>query len=97
MQLFYIVQKFQWTATVFFNFRYSSRKSESQQKLANKIIHFTIQFRSESLTHFMNLNSLDNATKNFSDFKNFSADMFLFGVRKKICTAPFLDALELHS
>ena len=45
----------------------------------------------------MNLNSLDNAIRNFSDFKNFSADMFLFGVRKKICTAPFLDALELHS
>ena len=30
-------------------------------------------------------------------FKNFPADMFLFGVSKNICTAPFLDAQELHS
>ena len=28
---------------------------------------------------------------------NFAANMFLFGVRKNICTAPFLDAQELHS
>ena len=43
----------------FFNFRFSSRKSKSQQKLAKKIIHFTIQFLSKNLTHFMKLNSLD--------------------------------------
>ena len=43
----------------FFNFRFSSRKSQSQQKLAKKITHFTIQFRSKNLTHFTNLNSLD--------------------------------------
>ena len=28
---------------------------------------------------------------------NFAANMFLIGVRKNICTAPFLDAQELHS
>ena len=44
---------------VFLVFRLYSRKSQSQQKLAKKITHFTIQFRSKNLTHFTNLNSLD--------------------------------------
>ena len=43
----------------FLIFRFSSRKSQSQQKLARKITHFTIQFYSKNLTHFTNLNSLD--------------------------------------
>ena len=38
-----------------------------------------------------------NTVKNLSDFTNFPANIFLFGVRKSICTAPFLDAQELHS
>ena len=88
----------------FFNFRFSSRKSQSQHKLAKKITHFTIQFRAENLTHFTNLNSLDiennmlsqHSQKPFWLYK-FSANMFLFGVRKNICTPPFLDAQELHS
>ena len=44
--------------TVFFNFRFSIRKSQSQQNVVKKIIHFTIQFRSKNLTHLTNLNSL---------------------------------------
>ena len=40
----------------FFNFIFSSRKSQSQQKLVKKITHFTIQFRLKILVHFMNLN-----------------------------------------
>ena len=43
----------------YFNFRFSSRKFQSWQKLAKKITHFTIQFCSKYLTHFANLNSLD--------------------------------------
>ena len=43
----------------FFNFRFSSRKSQSQQQLEKNITRFTIQFHSKNLTHFMNLNSLD--------------------------------------
>ena len=38
-----------------------------------------------------------NTVKNLSDFTNFPANMFLFGVRKNIWAAPFLDAKELHS
>ena len=35
---------------VFFNFRFFSRKSQNQQKLPKKIIHFTIRFRSRHLS-----------------------------------------------
>ena len=57
---FIFVPTFQWTSSEFFLiFRFSSRKSQSQQKLAKKITHFTIQFRSKNLIHFTNLNSLE--------------------------------------
>ena len=36
---------------IFFNFKISSRKSQKQQKLANKITHFTIPFRKKNLSH----------------------------------------------
>ena len=42
-----------------FNFRFFSRKSQSQQKQPKRITHFIIQFRLKNLTHFMNLNLLD--------------------------------------
>ena len=35
--------------------------------------------------------------KKHSRFTNFPAKIFLFGVRKNICTAPFPDAQELLS
>ena len=75
---------------VIFNFRFSSRNSQNQQKLAKKITHFAIQFRSKNLTCFTNLNSLDiennihpQHSQKISDFTHFPANMFLFGVRKK--------------
>ena len=81
----------------FFNFRFSIRKSQSQQKLAKKITHFTIQFCSKNLTHFTNLNSLDiennmlpqRGQKIFWLYK-FSANMFLFGVWKIFVQHHFL-------
>ena len=85
------------------NFRFSSRNSQSQQKLVKKINHFTIHFHSISLTYFTNLNSL-NILKNIfpqhsektTHFTNFLAQMFLVGARKNIWTAPFLDAQRFH-
>ena len=46
---------------IFFNSRFSSRKSQSQQKLAKTIHTFSlkIKFRSKNPTHFTNFNSLD--------------------------------------
>ena len=76
--------------------------------VAKKITHFTIQIRSKNLTHFTKLNSLYIEKNMFpqqsfltlkvlSHFTSFPANMFLVGVRKKICTTPFLEAQELHS
>ena len=97
-QLFYIRPHFPVDIiTFFFNFRFFSRKSQSHQKLAKKIAHFTIQFRSKSLTHFMNLMKIicsRTTAKNLSDFKNVPANIILFGFRKNICTAPFLLAQD---
>ena len=87
-------------------FLYSSARSIGHtenffwQKLAKKITHFTIQFRSKNLTYFTNLDLLTlkiicsrNAAKNLSDFKSFPADMFLLGIRENICNA-FLKYFE---
>ena len=104
-KVFIFVQTFHWISLdFFFNFIFSSRKSQSKQQLAKKITHFTIQFCSKNLIHLMNLNWLEiennmlsqHSQKPFWLYK-FSANMFLFGIRKNICTAPFLDAQELHS
>ena len=46
-----------------FTFRFSARKSQSQQNLSKKITHFTIHFFPKNLTRFTNLNSL-NSVKN---------------------------------
>ena len=102
---FIFVHTFQWTSSDFFLiFRFSSRTSQSQQKLAKKITHLTIQFRSKHLTILRTSTHLTlkiicshNAVKNLYDFTNFPANMFLFGVRKNIWAAPFLDTKELHS
>ena len=40
------------------SFTFTSCKSQSQQKLAQKITHFTRQFRSKNLNHFTNINPL---------------------------------------
>ena len=47
----------------FFDIKFSSRKSQSQPKLAKKITHFKIKLWSKNLTHFTNLNSLDVENK----------------------------------
>ena len=67
-----------------FDFRFSSRKSISQQKLAKNITHFAIQFRPKNLTHFTNLNSLDieksmlsQHSQSLSHFINFRANIWL--------------------
>ena len=91
--------------TFFFDFRFSSRKSQRYQRLVKKITHFTIQFHSKNLTQFTNLNSVDienNMLMKHSQ-KSFSLDRFsskhvsVWCQKKDICTVLFLDAQELHS
>ena len=99
-KFFIFVHTFQWTSSVFYS-RFFSRKSQSQQRLAKKITHFPIQFRPKNSfyeSHFtLKIICSPDTHKNVSHIKNFPTSMFLFDVRKNICTAPFLDALELHS
>ena len=82
-KFFVSVHTFQ--STFLFLVRSSNRKSQSQQKLAKKVTHFIIQFRSKNLTRFTNLNSRTicsrNASKTLSDFTNFPENIFLFGFR----------------
>ena len=83
---------------VFSYFRFSSRKSQSQQKLVKKITPFTIKFCSKIPTHFMNLNSLDiendmfpqHSQKPFWLYK-FSSKHVSASCQKNIFTAPFLE------
>ena len=89
---------------VFFYSRCSSRKSQRQSKLATKIIHFTIQFRSKNLTHFTNLSSFDiennmplkHSQKPFSLF-NFSSKHASVWCQKKIFNCTISWRWRLHS
>ena len=81
----------QWTSSEFFlDFRFSSRKSQRQQKLAKEIILFQYGLtQNTSLilwtsTHLiLKIICSRNTIKNFSHFTNFPENIFLFGVRKK--------------
>ena len=93
---FIFVQTFQRTSSEFlFNFRFSSRKSQSQQK-QHSFARKTLLILRISTHLTLKIICSRNTAKNLSDFKDFPADMFLFGVRENICTAIFLDAQELH-
>ena len=101
---FIFVHKFRWKRSEFFYTRFSSGKSESQQRLEKKITHFTIQFRSKNLTHFTNFKSFDRennmlpqySQKPFS-FCKVSSKRVSAWFQKKDCTARFLDPQEVHS
>ena len=99
-----LVHKFQWISSEFiFTFRFSNRKSQSQQKLAKKITNFTTQFGSKNLTNFTNLNSIYIEKSMLSQHSQKSLPLYKFSskhlvcVGKNFCTAPILDAQELHS
>ena len=88
---------------VFFNFRFSSRKSQSQQKVAKKNTHFTIQLGSKNLTHFTSLNSLDiennilmqHSQTPFSLYKCFSKHISVLCQKKHLhCTVSWLPRPE---
>ena len=93
---FIFAQTFQRTSSEFlFNFRFSSRKSQSQQK-QHSFARKTLLILRISTHLTLKIICSRNTARNLSDFKDFPADMFLLGVRENICTAIFLDAQELH-
>ena len=81
----------------FLDFRFSSRKSQSQQKLAKEITHFFIRFNSKHLTYFVNLNSHDiennmlpkHNKKPFSLYKFSSKHVCVWCQKKKISLRNF--------
>ena len=89
---------------VFFNCRFSCRKSQSQQKLVKKSLVLQYSFAQKAslilwtLTHLiLKVTCSCKTAKSLSNFTNFPANMFLFGVGKNIGTKLFPDAQELHS
>ena len=82
--------KFKTSCSEFINFRFSGGKSQSQQKLEKRSLILQYSFAQKP-----SLNVRTSTQKPY--FKNCPANMFLVGVRKHICTAPFLDAQELRS
>ena len=100
---FIFVQTFQWIPfEFFFNFRFSSKKSQSQQKLAKKITHFTVlikklySFYKPQVTWHWKWYAPSTQPKAFLTLQIFSKHIFVWN-QKNICTVPFLDAQELHS
>ena len=84
--IFIFAQMFQWTSSEFlFKFRFSSRKSQSQQNLAIKITHFTIQFQSKNLSFFTNLDSLDIKNNMLSQFLDAQERNFWSTLKASVC------------
>ena len=82
-------KKYYFGHTTFLYLSTNCRKYYGQQKLVKKTTHFTIQFHSTRLT--LKIICSQNIAKNLPNFTNCPANMFLFGVKKNVCTAPFLD------
>ena len=84
--IFIFAQMFQWTSSEFlFKLRFSSRKSQSQQNLAIKITHFTIQFQSKNLSFFTNLDSLDIKNNMLSQFLDAQERNFWSTLKANVC------------
>ena len=96
---FIFMHMFQQTSCkFFFDYRFSRRKSQSQQKLLIKITYFAIQVRSKHLTHFTNFNSLDiennmplkHCQKSFSLYKFFRKHVSVWCQKKTFALHHFL-------
>ena len=98
------VHIFQWTSSEFFlNFRFSTRKSQSQQNTSKKdhLTYNTVSFNKlhsfykPQVTWHWKIHAPETKPKTFSLYK-FSSK-HLVGVRKNISTVPFLVAQEQYS
>ena len=97
---FIFVYTFQWTLSQFFLFFwFSSRKPQSQQKLAKTITHSFAKknsFSESQLTWHWKLHAVVTQPKVFLTLQIFKSTFFLVS-EKNTCTASFLDAQDLHS
>ena len=95
---------FQWTSSDFFipEFIAENLKPNKNQRKRSPILQYIFAQKTSLILRISTLLKLkiicsQNTAKKPSHFTNFPADMFLFGVRKNICTASFPDAQELLS
>ena len=77
-------------------------KANKNQPKRSLILQYSFAQKTSLILRISTLLGLEitcsqNTAKKCSQFTNFPANMFLFGVRKIICTAPFPDAQELLS
>ena len=83
---FIFIQTFQWTSEFFFDFRFSSRKYQNQQKLVTKITQCAVVLRTS--THLiLKIICPRNTAKNLCEFANFLANKLL--MPKKCILEPF--------
>ena len=99
-----LVHRFHLTLSEFFLFQILWQNIFKPIKTSEKDPSFYNTVLLKNPTHVTNLNSfeiennmLPKHSQKLSQFTNFPANMFPFGVRKNICTAPFPDAQELLS
>ena len=91
--------------TIFYyylNFLAESLKANKNQRKSSLILQYSFVHKTwlilwNSTHSTLKIICSCNKARNLSHFTNFSAKIFLFGVRKNICAASFLDAQELHS
>ena len=95
---------FQWTSSDFFipEFIAENLKPNKNQRKRSPMLQCVFAQKTSLILRISTLLKLkiicsQNTAKKLSQFTNFPADMFLFGVRKNICTASFPDAQELLS
>ena len=86
----------------FYSFLVESFKANKDQRKRSLVLQYSFAQKTsrtlQTSTHFtLKIICSRKTAKNLSHFTNSLANMFLFGVRKTICTAPFLAARELHS
>ena len=93
-----------WTSSAFFipEFVAENLKANKNQRKRSLILQYSFTQKTSLILRISTLLKLkiicsQNTAKKLSQFTNFPANMFLFGVRKNICTAPFPDAQELLS
>ena len=100
-----LFQTFQWTSSDFIfipEFIAEILKPNKNQRERSPILQYIFAQKISLILRISTLLKLkiicsQNTAKKLSQFTNFPADMFLFGVRKNICTASFPDAQELLS
>ena len=99
--IFILVHTFQWNTSKFFvNFQISEKyPSQKNQQKRSVILQYSFPQKTLLITRTstqltLKLKCSGNTAKNRSDFANIPAQILLFGARKNISTAPFLDAQE---